>query len=116
MIRKLQRAEKACALLIYNALPLLHELHWLPVSQRIMFKILLLGFKAIYGKIPCYIIIGPLHIIIIGPLHIISPIHYNLIRNKSGDLVTVRDSIGPVGLFKFKLDPFFVLLMDFFSI
>ena len=73
-----------------------------------MFKILLLGFKAIYGKIPCYIIIGP--------LHIIPPIHYNLIRNKSGDLVTVRDSIGPVGLFKFKLDPFFVLLMDFFSI
>ena len=108
MIRKLQRVEKAYALLIYNALPLLHELHWLPVSQRIMFKILLLGFKAIYGKIPCYIIIGP--------LHIIPPIHYNLIRNKSGDLVTVRDSIGPVGLFKFKLDPFFVLLMDFFSI
>ena len=31
--------------------PLLYELHWLPVRQRISFKILLFVFKAIHGFI-----------------------------------------------------------------
>ena len=35
--------------------PVLHALHWLPVRQRIVFKILLLTFKAMTGSAPDYI-------------------------------------------------------------
>ena len=38
-----------------HATPLLIQLHWLPVSQRIIFKILLLTFKALKGLAPTYI-------------------------------------------------------------
>ena len=38
-----------------HATPLLIHLHWLPVSQRIIFKILLLKFKALNGLAPIYI-------------------------------------------------------------
>ena len=35
--------------------PLLYEMHWLPVRQRINFKILLFVFKAIHGIAPTYL-------------------------------------------------------------
>ena len=35
--------------------PLLIELHWLPVRQRIVFKILLYTFKALHGATPTYV-------------------------------------------------------------
>ena len=35
--------------------PVLRQLHWLPIAKRIMFKILLLTFKAINGLAPGYI-------------------------------------------------------------
>ncbi len=35
--------------------PILYELHWLPVEERIKFKILLLTYKALNGKAPQYI-------------------------------------------------------------
>ena len=35
--------------------PALHELHWLPVSLRIDYKILLSTFKCIYGLAPTYL-------------------------------------------------------------
>ena len=35
--------------------PLPRELHWLPVEQRIVFKILLLIFKSLNDLSPCYI-------------------------------------------------------------
>ena len=35
--------------------PLMCELHWLPLKQRIHFKILLFAFKAIHGIAPTYI-------------------------------------------------------------
>ena len=35
--------------------PLLIQLHWLPVSQRITFKILLLTFKALHNVSPPYL-------------------------------------------------------------
>ena len=35
--------------------PLLKELHWLPVEQRIIFKILMLTFKALNNLCPSYI-------------------------------------------------------------
>lgn len=104
LIQKLQRVQKACALLIYNAprhchiTPLLHELHWLSVSQRILFKILLPCFKVINGKAANYII---------DLLSIMPPSHYNLSQNKNGVILSHpfvskfngRVSMGPVGLF-----------------
>ena len=35
--------------------PLLRELHWLPIRQRVNFKIILCAFKAIHGIAPPYI-------------------------------------------------------------
>ena len=35
--------------------PLLYELHWLPVRQRVSFKILPFVFKAIHGIVPTYL-------------------------------------------------------------
>ena len=60
-INKLQRVQNACARLICNSSkysrcsPLLNELHWFPVRQRIAFKVLLLTYKAIHGLAPTYI-------------------------------------------------------------
>ena len=55
---KLQRVQNAAARLILgigkfsHITPALYELHWLPVSLRIDYKILLLTFKCIYGLAP----------------------------------------------------------------
>ena len=60
-IAKLQRFKNAAARLILgigkfsHITPSLHELHWLPVSLRIDYKILLLTFKCIYGLAPTYL-------------------------------------------------------------
>ena len=60
-IAKLQRVQNAAARLIlgigkFSHITLaLHELHWLPVSLRIDYKILLLTFKCIYGLAPTYL-------------------------------------------------------------
>ena len=58
---KLQMVQNACAKMIYGArkhdhvTPLLKELHWLPVEQRIVFKTLLLVFKCMKGVAPAYL-------------------------------------------------------------
>ena len=60
-IAKLQRVQNAAARLILgigkfsHITPALYELHWLPVSLRIDYKILLLTFKCIYGQAPTYL-------------------------------------------------------------
>ena len=38
-----------------HILPVLTELHWLPVEQRIEFKILLLTYKMVNGMAPVYL-------------------------------------------------------------
>ena len=59
---KLQRIQNAAARLVTGAprfshvTPLLFHLHWLPISYRIKFKILLLTFKCLYGLAPNYLI------------------------------------------------------------
>ena len=61
LIDKLQRVQNAAARMICgarkydHASPLLFRLHWLPVSYRIKFKILLMTFKALHGEGPSYI-------------------------------------------------------------
>ena len=60
-INKVQRVLNAAARLVSCAprychvTPFLRELHWLPVRQRINYKILLLTFKTIQGKSPVYL-------------------------------------------------------------
>ena len=60
-ISKLQRVQNAAARLITNAprydhvTPGLRSLHWLPVKEKVTFKILILSFKAIHGLAPDYI-------------------------------------------------------------
>ena len=59
--KKLQRVQNSAARLVLeeskfcHITPLLRALHWLPVAYRIVFKILLLTFKAIHKLTPTYI-------------------------------------------------------------
>ena len=60
-MQKLQRAQNAAARIItgtrkYDHItPVLRELHWLPVKERIDSKILLLTFKALNNMAPAYL-------------------------------------------------------------
>ena len=61
LLRKIQKIQNASAKLIFQAKKhdhvtgLLKELHWLPVQKRIIFKVLLLTFKALNGQGPIYL-------------------------------------------------------------
>ena len=61
VIKKLQSVQNAAARLITGSrkydhiTPILFELHWLPVSERIKFKIILLTHKALHQQSPIYI-------------------------------------------------------------
>ena len=60
-LNKLQRVQNAAAQLIsrtpksHHITPILQQLPWLPVKDRISFKLLLLTFKALHGLAPIYI-------------------------------------------------------------
>ena len=60
-VKPLQRVQNAAAKLVFKArkydsvTPLLHSLHWLPVSHRIKFKILLVTFKCLRTDTPQYL-------------------------------------------------------------
>ena len=60
-IAKLQRVQNTAARLVTGCkkhdhiTPVLRDLHWLPVHQRIRYKIALLAFKALHGMAPRYI-------------------------------------------------------------
>ena len=60
-ISRLQRVQNAAAKLICGArkfdsvTPLLKYLHWLPINERIVFKLNLLAFKCIVGTAPSYL-------------------------------------------------------------
>ena len=61
LLQRLQRILNCAARVVYQSnkydhiTPLLMELHWLPVEQRIKFKILLITYKALNGQAPTYI-------------------------------------------------------------
>ena len=61
VIKNLQSVQNAAARLITRSrkcdhiTPILFDLHWLPVSERIKFKSLLLTFKALHQQSPTYI-------------------------------------------------------------
>ena len=58
---RLQRLQNKCARLICQkpkwsfATPLLNELHWLPVSKRIQYRILVQTYKSLLTTLPQYI-------------------------------------------------------------
>ena len=60
-IKKLQRVQNLAARVItrsskYSSItPTLKKLHWLPVKYRIIFKVVLLTFKALHGLAPNYL-------------------------------------------------------------
>ncbi|KAJ8045758.1 hypothetical protein HOLleu_08831 [Holothuria leucospilota] len=60
-IKKLQKIQNSAACIVKkksrrcHTSPLLKELHWLPISDRIKFKILLLTFRSQYLEQPVYI-------------------------------------------------------------
>ena len=60
-IDKIQRVQNKAARLIFkkpkfcHIIPVLSQLHWLPINYHIEFKILLMTFKAIHGMAPDYI-------------------------------------------------------------
>ena len=60
-IAKLQRIQNSAARLVslsrkYDHITsILHELHWLPVKYRIIYKILLLTYKCLHGMGPIYL-------------------------------------------------------------
>ena len=59
-IGKLQKLQNAAARIVYcsskrsHITPILKDLHWLPLKERIVFKILLLVFHIINGTSPSY--------------------------------------------------------------
>ena len=61
LIEKLQRVQNFSAQLFSGSYkydhitPVLKSLHWLPVEQRIWYKIAVLGFKCVYGSAPSYL-------------------------------------------------------------
>jgi hypothetical protein len=60
-VERLQRVQKRAARLIVRAdrlasiTAIMRDLHWLPVSERIRFKVLMYAFKAIHGLAPVYV-------------------------------------------------------------
>ena len=61
LIKRLQRVQNCAARLVLNGRQhdhitrMLKELHWLPVDQHIVFKILLFTYKALNGLAPVYL-------------------------------------------------------------
>jgi hypothetical protein len=60
-IDRLQSVQNAAARVVtltrkyVHITPILFDLHWLPMEQRIIFKILLIAYKALHGIAPPYI-------------------------------------------------------------
>ena len=61
LFRRLQTVQNATARLITGVqrkdhiTPILQQLHWLPVRERVIFKHALLVFKALHGLLPPYL-------------------------------------------------------------
>jgi hypothetical protein len=61
LISKLQRVQNSAARLVVRCsrrdhiTPVLKRLHWLPIRQRIMYKVLVLTFRGLHGLAPEYV-------------------------------------------------------------
>ena len=90
-LRHLQRVQNMAARIVTKTrkhehiTPVLRDLHWLPVKQRIDFKILTLAFRAIHGQAPEYIeeLVVPY-----APSRSLRSAHLRLLKEPSGRLKT----------------------------
>ena len=93
LLNKLQQVQSGCARVIFkeqkfcHVTPLIYELHWLPISQRIEFKILLLTLKILNFLAPTYLL---------SLIAIRLPSIYNL-RNSSDKLLLTFKSKASLG-------------------
>ena len=61
LVLELQRIQKSCDLLVYSApkfclvTPILRNLHWLPVGQRVDLRMILIAFKILNNMAPTYL-------------------------------------------------------------
>ena len=61
LLTKLHRAQNAAARMLTRTRkfdhisPILKQLHWLPIRQRIQFKLLLLTWKSLHAMAPMYL-------------------------------------------------------------
>jgi len=61
LLRKLQTVQNAAARVVTRSrkfdhiTPVLNKLHWLPMVQRVRFKLALIVFKCLYGLAPSYL-------------------------------------------------------------
>ena len=61
LIQRLQRIQNTAARLVTltkrdeHITPILKDLHWLPVDQRIIYKVLLLTYRSVHGSAPLYL-------------------------------------------------------------
>jgi len=61
LLRNLQTVQNAAARVVTRSrkfdhiTPVLHELHWLPMVQRVRFKLALIVFKCLHGLAPSYL-------------------------------------------------------------
>ena len=61
LLSRLQRVQNVAARIVTRAKkfdhmqPILRDLHWLPVKYRIVFKVLLLTYRALHGTAPAYL-------------------------------------------------------------
>jgi len=62
LMQRLQAVQNAAARLVTGTrgrdhiTPVLRQHHWLPVRQRVNFKLAVLVFKALHGLAPCYLV------------------------------------------------------------
>ena len=60
-LQKLQRVQNTAARVLTgthrheHVTPMLHQLHWMPVQYRVLYKITLLTYKALHGEAPSYL-------------------------------------------------------------
>jgi len=61
LLRRLQSLQNAAARLVTGAprrehsSPILRQLHWLPVRQRVRYKLATLAFRSLSGQVPAYL-------------------------------------------------------------
>ena len=96
LLDRLQSVQNAAARLVFAArrddhiTPLLHSLHWLPVAERIAFRLAVLTYRCLHGSAPEYLT---------SLLQCVSGIHtrQRLRSASSSDLImprTIRSTIG----------------------
>ena len=90
--------------------PLLEELHWLPVEYRMIFKMMLICFKALHGTGPLYIkdmltIAKPTRLVIYGDrsFSAAAPRHWNKLPLNTRESATVSTFITSLKTHFYKL-------------